>query len=254
MGVEDGGFKRVDLSGKVAIVTGGSKGIGRIIAVGLARRGARVVICYRSDAEAATGTEKLGQQTSGEIRSVQGDVSNPEQVARLVEQCLAWHGRIDLLVNNAGVTANSLLAAMSTERWQTVLDTNLTGVFLCCRQVIRPMMRNRGGKILNISSSVGLRGAVGQANYAATRSALLGLTRSLARELGPYGIMVNMVNPGFVVTDMSRDPSAEQRALQDSVLNRHCDPDDIAEFVAFLASDLCRYVTGQVFHVDSRIV
>jgi 3-oxoacyl-[acyl-carrier protein] reductase len=234
------------LEGRTALVTGGSRGIGRAIAAELANAGAAVVVGYRSGAEEA-------EEVAGEIggRAVQADVSDAEDAKRLVEEA----GEIDILVNNAGVTRDGLLARMSDEDWNTVLDTNLGGTFNTCRAASRGMMKRRGGSIVNVSSVVGVHGNPGQTNYAASKAGIIGFTKSLARELGSRNVRANVVAPGYVSTRLTNELPEElqQVMLANTPLGRFGDPEDIAGAVRFLASDAAAFVTGEVLLVDGGL-
>jgi 3-oxoacyl-[acyl-carrier protein] reductase len=234
------------LEGKTALVTGGSRGIGKAIAVELAGAGATVVVGYRSGADEA---EAVASELGG--RAVQADVSQAEDAQRLVEEA----GDVDILVNNAGVTRDGLLARMSDEDWQVVLDTNLGGTFNTCRAVSRGMMRRRGGSIVNISSVVGLRGNPGQTNYSASKAGIIGFTKALARELGSRGVRANVVAPGYVSTRLTNElPEELQKAmLANTPLGRFGEPEDIAGAVRFLSSDAAAFVTGEVLLVDGGL-
>ena len=230
----------------MALVTGGSRGIGKAIALELARAGAVVVVGYRTGAEEA---EAVAAEAGG--RAVQADVSDPEQAARLVEEA----GDLDVLVNNAGITRDGLIARMSDEDWRTVLDTNLGGAFNTCRAASRGMMRRRRGSIVNVTSVVGVRGNPGQANYASSKAGLIGLTKSLARELGSRGVRVNAVAPGYVETALTEVLNDDQRGaiFANTPLNRLGKPADIAGAVRFLASDEASFITGEVLLVDGGL-
>jgi 3-oxoacyl-[acyl-carrier protein] reductase len=234
------------LEGRTALVTGGSRGIGRAIAAGLAEAGATVVIGYRSGAdEAAEVADGVGG------RAVQADVSDPEEAKRLVEEA----GDVDVLVNNAGVTRDGLLARMSDEDWKTVLDTNLGGTFNTSRAVIRGMMKRRSGSIVNVSSIVGVHGNPGQTNYSASKAGIIGFTKALARELGSRGVRANVVAPGYISTRLTNDLPKElqQAMLASTPLGRFGDPEDVAGAVRFLASDAAAFVTGEVLLVDGGL-
>ena len=234
------------LAGQKALVTGASKGIGKAIATELAEAGAAVVVGYRSgkdDAEALAG--ELGG------RAIQADVSSADEARRLVEEA----GDLDILVNNAGLTRDGLLARMSDEDWQTVIDTNLASVFYTCRAVTRPMMKKRRGSIVNISSIVGVHGNWGQTNYAASKAGMIGFTKSLARELGSRNIRANVVAPGYVktqLTDVLPD-EATGAMLENTPLGRLGDPEDVARAVRFLCSDAASFITGEVLLVDGGL-
>jgi 3-oxoacyl-[acyl-carrier protein] reductase len=234
------------LEGKRALITGGSRGIGAAIARQLAAAGAQVVVGFNSGADEANA---LAQEIGG--RAVQADVSLPEEAARLVEEA----GDLDILVNNAGLTRDGLLARMSDEDWRTVIETNLSSVFYTCRAVTRPMMKKRGGAIVNVSSIVGLRGNWGQANYAASKAGIIGFTKSLARELGSRGVRVNVVAPGYVRTRLTEvlPEEATQAMLGNTPLGRLGEPEDIAGAVRFLCSDEASFITGEVLLVDGGL-
>jgi 3-oxoacyl-[acyl-carrier protein] reductase len=234
------------LEGKRALVTGASKGIGRAIAEELARAGAHVVVGYRSGKDEA---EELAAAIGG--AAVQADVSSPEDAARLVAEA----GDIDVLVNNAGLTRDGLLARMSDDDWRTVIDTNLSSVFYTCRAVTRPMMKRRGGSIVNISSVVGVHGNWGQTNYAASKAGIIGFTKSLARELGSRNIRANVVAPGYVKTALTDVLPEEATAamIQNTPLGRVAEPQEIAGAVRFLASDAAGFITGEVLLVDGGL-
>jgi len=234
------------LEGKLALVTGASRGIGRAIAEELARAGAQVVVGYRSGKDEA---EELAAAIGG--RAVQADVSSPEDARRLVEEA----GDIDVLVNNAGLTRDGLLARMSDDDWRTVIDTNLSSVFYTCRAVTRPMMKKRRGAIVNISSVVGVHGNWGQTNYAASKAGIIGFTKSLARELGSRNIRANVVAPGYVRTQLTDVLPEEATAamIQATPLARVAEPEEIAGAVRFLASDDAAFITGEVLLVDGGL-
>jgi 3-oxoacyl-[acyl-carrier protein] reductase len=245
-----------DLSGKVAIVTGASRGIGRAIALELARRGAAVVVNYHTNEAAALEVVAQIEQAGGRALAVQADVSQSEEAKRLMDAALEAFGQVDILVNNAGVTRDTLLMRMSEEDWDVVLDTNLKGAFNCIKAAARTMVRRRFGRIINITSVAGLAGNVGQANYCAAKAGLIGLTKAAAKELGPRNITVNAVAPGFVETDMTASLPQELKdtAIQMTPLGRAGQPEDIAKAVAFLASDEAAFITGQVLSVDGGMV
>ena len=234
------------LEGKTALVTGGSRGIGRAVALELARAGATVTIGYRSGAEEA---EAVAAQTGG--RAVQADVGDPDEARRLVEEA----GELDILVNNAGLTRDGLIARMSDEDWRVVLATNLGGAFFTSRAVARSMMRRRAGAIVNVTSIVGLHGNAGQTNYAASKAGIVGLTKSLARELGSRGVRANAVAPGYVDTRLTDVLPEELRAamLAATPLERLGKPEDIAHAVRFLCSEEAAFITGEVLLVDGGL-
>jgi 3-oxoacyl-[acyl-carrier protein] reductase len=231
------------LEGKKALVTGGSRGIGRAIVAELAGAGAEVVFGFHTGAdEAAALAEEL------DVRAVQADVSSADGARRLVDEA----GDVDLLVNNAGLTRDGLLARMSDDDWRTVIDTNLSAVFYTCRAVTRPMMKRRAGSIVNISSIVGVHGNGGQANYAASKAGMIGFTKSLARELGSRGVRANVIAPGYVksrLTDVLPE-EATGAMLANTPLGRLGEPEDVARAVRFLCSDEASFITGEVLLVD----
>ncbi len=234
------------LEGKLALVTGGSRGIGRAIALELARAGAGVVVAYHSGREEA---EAVAAEIGG--RAVQADISDPESARALVDAA----GDVEILVNNAGLTRDGLLARMSDDDWRTVIDTNLSSIFYTCRAVSRPMMKRRSGAIVNVSSIVGLRGNWGQTNYAASKAGIIGFTKSLARELGSRNVRANVVAPGYVrtqLTDVLPD-EATAAMLQATPLGRLGEPEDVAGAVRFLCSDMAAFVTGAVVLVDGGL-
>jgi 3-oxoacyl-[acyl-carrier protein] reductase len=234
------------LDGKLALVTGASRGIGRAIAEELARAGASVVVGYRSGKDEA---EELATAIGG--RAIQADVSDAAEAKRLVDEA----GDIDVLVNNAGLTRDGLLARMSDDDWRTVIETNLSSVFYTCRAVTRPMMKKRGGSIINISSIVGVHGNWGQTNYGASKAGIIGFTKSLARELGSRNIRANVVAPGYVKTALTEVLPDEATAamVQQTPLGRVADPEEIAGAVRFLASDQASFITGEVLLVDGGL-
>jgi len=246
----------MQLADKVAIVTGASRGIGRAVALGLTSRGAAVVINYRAGAAAAAETLTAVQSAGGRCMLFQADVTDAKACEEMVSATLDNFGRVDILVNNAGITRDNILARMKQDEWQTVLDTNLTGAFNCAKAVLRPLLRQKsGGRIINVSSVVGLSGAAGQANYAAAKAGLLGFTKSLARELASRQITVNAVAPGYISTEMTAAllPSLREAVLSQVPLGRAGTPEEVAEAVIFLAT-AGTYITGQVITVDGGLL
>jgi 3-oxoacyl-[acyl-carrier protein] reductase len=238
--------------GRVAIVTGGGRGIGRAAAVRLANEGADVAISYRSNDEAAEAAAEELRAAGVRCEIFKGDVSSPDDVDALVKGVTDAFGRIDILVNNAGLTRDNLMMRMKEEEFDDVLNTNLKGTYLCTRAVLRPMIRARWGRIVNISSVVGLVGNVGQANYAASKAGIIGFTKSVAREVAQRGITANVVAPGYVETELTGSLSEEIKdQIRDQVpAGRFGEAGEVAEVVAFLAGDGAGYVTGQTVTVD----
>jgi 3-oxoacyl-[acyl-carrier protein] reductase len=246
----------MNLSGKSAIVTGASRGIGRAIAIDLAARGACVVVNYNSSEAAAQEVLSAITAAGGQAVIARGDVSKPEDANALVKVATDAYGKVDILVNNAGTTRDTLLMTMKEEDWDVVIDTDLKSVYHCCKAVVRPMIRQRSGRIVNIASVVGLAGQAGQANYAAAKAGVIGFTKSLAREVGSRGITVNAVAPGFVPTALTDVLTAEQKenAIKMTPLGRFGKPEEVAYAVSFLASDEAAFITGAVLSVDGGLV
>ena len=242
----------MDFTGKTAVVTGGSRGIGRAVCLELAKGGANVVLCYAGNESAAAETVSACEALGAKALSVKCDVADSAQVKKLMDEAIKTFGRIDILVNNAGITRDGLLMMMKEEDFDAVLSANLKGTFLCMKAVSRTMMKQRYGRIVNLSSVVGLRGNAGQVNYAASKAGVIGMTKSLAKELASRGVTVNAVAPGFIDTDMTAAmPEAAKTATLASIpMQRLGAPEDIAKAVAFLASDDAAYITGQVLAVD----
>jgi 3-oxoacyl-[acyl-carrier protein] reductase len=245
------------LNGKVALVTGASRGIGRAIAWELASQGAAIVVNYReSAAEADSLCKRIESDLSGRALPVQADVSRAEDVERLVAAATERFERVDILVNNAGITRDKLIMRMTDDDWGAVLQTNLSAAFLCTRACLRGMIRQRWGRIVNISSVSGIAGNAGQANYAAAKAGLVGLTRSIAREVASRSITANVVAPGFITTEIWSTVSdeAKERFLGSVPLARAGEPEEVAALVAFIASERAGYITGQVISIDGGLV
>ncbi|MGM0863578.1 MAG: 3-oxoacyl-[acyl-carrier-protein] reductase [Bacillota bacterium] len=246
----------MNLEGKVALVTGASRGIGREIALELAREGCNVAVNY-------SGSEAKANEVVDEIKglgreaiAVQCNVSDSDAVQAMVKETIGQFGSVDILVNNAGITKDNLLMRMKEAEWDDVININLKGVFLCTKAVTRQMMKQRSGRIINISSIVGVSGNPGQANYVAAKSGVIGLTKTTARELAPRGITVNAIAPGFISTDMTDQLPEDVRneMLKQIPLSRFGDPQDIAKVVTFVASKSASYMTGQTLHIDGGMV
>ena len=242
----------MNLTGKNALVTGGSRGIGKAVCLELARQGANVAVNYAGRAQAAEEVAAACRELGVEAFAVQADVADAAAVDAMVKEVAARFGRVDILVNNAGITRDKLALQMKEEDFDAVLDTNLKGAFLCMKAVYRPMMKQRYGRIINLSSVVGLRGNAGQANYAASKAGLIGMSKSIAKELASRGVTVNLVAPGFIDTDMTAAlPEAAREALLKSIpMARLGQPEDVARAVAFFAAEESGYITGQVLCVD----
>lgn len=242
------------LQGQVAIVTGASRGIGRAIALALATEGAKVAVNYASASGAADQVVADIAHLGSEAIAIKADVSQVEAVDALVKTVMEQWGRIDILVNNAGITRDTLLLRMKPEDWQSVIDLNLTGVFLCTRAVSKIMLKQKSGRIINVTSVVARMGNPGQANYSAAKAGVIGFTKSVAKELASRGITVNAVAPGFIATDMTRDLKADE-ILQFIPLGRYGEPEEVAGLVRFLAADpAAAYMTGQVINIDGGMV
>ena len=242
------------LDGQIALVTGASRGIGRAVALALAEAGAEVVVNYSSSPDAAEVVVSEIKDSGGEAYALHANVADEEAVNGLIKTVIERSGRVDVLVNNAGITRDGLLMRMKTEDWQAVINLNLSGVFLCTRAVSRPMLKQKSGRIINITSVVGLMGNAGQSNYAAAKAGVVGFTRSSAKEMASRGITVNAVAPGFIATDMTKDLDAEG-ILAAIPLGRFGTPEQVAGAVRFLAADpAAAYITGQVLQVDGGMV
>ncbi len=240
------------LNGKIALVTGASRGIGRSIAQALARQGAYVVLNYHGGEERARKVLEEIREAGGQGEIYRCDVSSEEQTKEMIGQILTRHGRLDILVNNAGITRDNLILRMKAEDLDAVLDTNLKGTFYCMKYAAKQMLRQRSGRVINISSIVGIHGNAGQVNYSASKAGIIGMTKSLAKELGSRGITVNAVAPGFIETEMTEElpPDIRERMLGAIPLGHFGRAEDVAETVLFLASDQAAYITGQVIGVD----
>jgi 3-oxoacyl-[acyl-carrier protein] reductase len=245
-----------DLSGKVAVVTGGRRGIGRAIASELAKRGASVVIGDCADDQMESTAAAIAQESGQKVVANCVDVSDANSVKEFIDAVIKDFGRVDILVNNAGITRDNLIMRISDADWESVIGVNLRGAFNCCRAVARQMMKQHYGRIVNITSVVGLAGNAGQANYSASKAGLIGLTKTLAKELGSRNITVNAVAPGFVLTALTQVLPEEYReaAVKATPLARAGTPEDIARAVAFFASDESSFVTGQILSVDGGMV
>ncbi|NLY76644.1 MAG: 3-oxoacyl-[acyl-carrier-protein] reductase [Tissierellia bacterium] len=246
----------MDLSGKIALVTGGSRGIGREIAIELAKHGASIAISYVSNEEKAIEVIESIQEYSVKAMCVKADVSREEEVERLVDTVKKQLGPIDILVNNAGINMDALLIRMKTQEWDQVIDTNLKGTYLCTRLVAKDMLKKRYGKIINITSVAGVAGNIGQSNYSASKAGIIGFTKAVAKELASRNINVNAIAPGLIETDMAQALKEEIReSLIKSVpMGRLGSPKDIANIVVFLASDKSDYITGQTINVDGGMI
>jgi 3-oxoacyl-[acyl-carrier protein] reductase len=245
-----------DLSGKVALVTGGSRGIGRSASLALAESGASVAVNYVSNQSAADEVVRMINDGGGRAVALQGDVSHADDAKRLIDETVSALGGLHILVNNAGLTQDDLIMRMSEDAWDRVLDIDLRGAFLCTKAALRPMIRQRWGRIINIASVAGLVGNAGQANYAAAKAGLIGFTKAVAKEVASRTITSNAIAPGFVATEMTADltEGQQQAVLQLVPLGRGGTPDDIAPAVVFLASEEAGYITGSVLAIDGGLV
>jgi len=240
------------LKGKVAIITGGSRGIGKAIAIRFAEEGAKVMINYAQNDDAAADVVSHVLNKGLKILSIKGSVTNLNDVKHLIEETKRIYGRIDILVNNAGIKRDSFLMMMKESDWDDVIAVNLKGTYLCCKEVIKTMISQRSGKIINITSLTGVVGQVGQTNYAASKGGVISFTKALAKEVARFGILVNAIAPGFIETDMLKDVPEE--ILKESIkmipLQRIGKPEEVADTALFLASEMSSYMTGQVLHVN----
>ncbi|WP_457569856.1 3-oxoacyl-ACP reductase FabG [Desulfurobacterium sp.] len=241
--------KSIDLTGKVALVTGGTRGIGRAIAEALKEAGATVYITGTNEEKTKQAAEEIG------VNGIKMNVCDREEVKKVVSEIAEKEGKIDILINNAGITRDTLFMRMKDEDWDAVIETNLTGIYNVTRQVVPLMMKKRTGSIVNISSVVGFTGNPGQVNYSSTKAALVGFTKSLAKEVASRGIRVNAVAPGYITTDMTQKiPEKVKEALIKSIpMRREGDPSEVADAVLFLVSDMASYVTGTTIHVNGGL-
>lgn len=244
------------LGGKIALVTGASRGLGRAIAIKLAQAGATVVINYAGNIKAAQEVERMITEAGGKAMLVQADVADAQSVENMIKEITATYGNIDILINNAGITRDNLLMRMKENDWDDVMNTNLKGIYLCTKAVSKMMMKKRAGRIVNMTSVIGLTGNAGQANYAAAKAGVIGFSKSMAKELASRGITVNSVAPGFIDTDMTA--VLPERVKEESIakipLSRLGDPEDVANAVMFFVSDAAAYITGQTLNVDGGMV
>jgi len=247
---------QLNLKDKIALVTGGARGIGRAIAIRLAASGATVIVNYKGNQAAADQVVQTIAAEDGQALAIQADISQSAEVERLFKAVLERYGKIDILVNNAGITRDTLLLRMKEDDFNAVIDTNLGGVFLCTKAALRPMIKARSGRIINITSVVGLIGNAGQSNYAAAKAGIIGFTKSTAREMASRGITVNAVAPGYIETELTSVLSEQIRTaiLENIPLGRLGTPQDVANLVCFLASDAAAYITGQTVTVDGGMV
>lgn len=244
------------LTGKTAVVTGGSRGIGRAICIELAKQGANVVVNYSGSEEKAKQVVSQIEELGAKAIAVQANVAHSDEVESMMKQAIEVFGTLDILVNNAGITRDNLLMRMKEQEWDDVVDTNLKGVFLCTKAVTRQMMKQRAGRIINISSIVGVAGNPGQANYVAAKAGVIGLTKTCAQELASRNILVNAIAPGFITTEMtdSLPEELKEAMLKQIPLAKLGQPEDVAKAVVFFASDQANYITGQTLHIDGGLV
>jgi 3-oxoacyl-[acyl-carrier protein] reductase len=246
----------LDFTGKVVVVTGGNRGIGRAIAETFAHQGADLVIGGRTLTEVDQSAQEISSATGRKVVGIQVDVSDFQNASAFIEKAVGIFGHVDVLVNNAGITRDKLLMRMDETDWDEVMDINLKGAFNCCKAIARPMLKQRGGRIINVSSVSGLVGQVGQANYSASKAGMIGLTKALAREFASRNITVNAVAPGYVPTGLTNELPEElkESILKMTPLGRMGKPEEIASAVVFLASDEAAFITGQVLAVDGGMV
>ncbi len=244
------------LEGKVALITGATRGIGKGIAEAYVAQGAKIAFTYRSSAEKAKAFEDELKAAGGECISFQADAADFAATEGVIKGIIEAYGRLDIIVNNAGITKDTLMLRMDLEKWQSVLDTNLNSVFYTTKAAMRTLLKQRSGSIINISSVVGLQGNAGQANYAASKAGIIGFTKSVAREIGSRGIRANVVAPGFIATEMTAELPEKELAtwLEGIPLKRAGSPEDVAQLCVFLGSDMSTYITGQVMNVDGGMV
>ncbi len=244
------------LENKVALVTGASRGIGKAIALDLARNGANVAVNYAGNEAKANEVVDEIKANGGNAFAIRADVSNADDVTDMIKQVISHYGQLDILVNNAGITRDNLIMRMKDSEWDDVINTNLKGVFLCTKGVTRQMMKQRSGRIINITSVVGVSGNPGQANYVAAKAGVIGLTKTSAKELASRNITVNAVAPGFITTDMTDELTDDLKAemLKQIPLAKLGEPSDIANIVTFIASEKSKYITGQTFHVNGGMI
>ena len=244
-----------DLAGKTAIITGASRGIGKAIAIQLASHGTNISMVARNE-DALNTVQKIIRHSRGEVQSLIADVSNLESFSEVVTQTIEKWKKVDILVNNAGITRDNIIMRMKEDEWDSVMDINLKGCFNGIKSVTRPMMKNKGGRIINITSVIGQIGNTGQSNYAASKAGIMGLTKSIAKELGSRNITINSVAPGYISTDMTDqlENDVKEKLITSIPLRRLGTPEDVANMVCFLVSDEAAYITGQTFNVDGGMV
>lgn len=244
-----------EIKDKVIVITGSSRGLGRALAIHMAKQGATLVINYCNSADRAVELMEEIRKYSPHSKCIQADVTNDSDIKNMYREVMKEYGRVDVLINNAGKNNDAYVNLMSENQWEDVVMTNLTGVFLCCRYFSKAMIRARGGKIINIASLKGQLGSEGQANYSASKAGVIGFSKSLAKELGPFGISVNVVCPGYIKTDLNCTNQNKYRiAKRMSAMTIDHGLDDFVNFTSFLASDLLQGVSGQVYNIDSRVM